>query len=246
MIARQLITGTALAVISASVTFVALAGPPDINFDPPAVIVYDNTVNSLGTWFGTTSLYPGSDVRYEFGDEILMSGFEGQELLVIKAFEFAYTTELDFVSTPDKKWVLNFYANDGAYIDPDMPQLGRKPMTLLAPSVEGLIEGDGGAYVTLPALSFVIPKRFTWTVSFQGLEEGDDVGLDLFNPVAVGSSADDFWVLEPTGWVLRELEGGFVPANFYAQVLAIPEPSVLQLGLFASLGAMGLWLIRRK
>jgi hypothetical protein len=37
-----------------------------------------------------------------------------------------------------------------------------------------------------------------------------------------------------------------MPANFYAKVLTIPEPTPVQLLLLAGAGGIGLWLIRRR
>lgn len=205
------------------------------------IVVYDNTATSLNAAHGMGG-------TLEFGDEIVLEGFEGADHLWLTSFEFSYQSSAGFVESDDKFGLLRFYALNG---DPVLPPgstiPSNRPKDLLtAPIKFALIEE--GAYVIVPEtlMSFLAPRRLAWTVSFEGLAPGEDIALDLYHPPEVGESGQDFWANESTGWELRVIDGMNTPANFYAKILAIPEPSVLSLGALAGLGLLASRLLARR
>jgi hypothetical protein len=208
------------------------------DLEPAPVTVYDNTVNSLDSQHGVGG-------KLEFGDEIVMGGYPDQGLLNVKYFEFSYSTTDIFVESPSKVGWLRFYALDGDPVSNAGGVPSNSPGSLLMDPIKFTLY-EGGAYVFIPSLSFEAPRRMAWTVSFDLLAVGEDVGLDLYDPVAMGQSGKDFWVKEDGTWHLREIAGGAIPANFYARVLAIPEPTVLSLGAVAALGFLAMGWMRRR
>jgi hypothetical protein len=88
--------------------------------------------------------------------------------------------------------------------------------------------------------SVSVPKEFVWTVSFSGLDAGEEAGLLLYgdDPSDVGSSLADFWKREADSWSLATLDNGNIPANFGARVTVIPEPSTFVLALLAGGGIL--------
>ena len=53
------------------------------------------------------------------------------------------------------------------------------------------VEGSGGGNPQV-FLSVIVPRRFVWTVSFEGLDPKEDVGLELADPPLIGLSGNDF------------------------------------------------------
>ena len=195
------------------------------------VVVYDNTVNKLGSAYTSTS---------EFGDEIWL----GRTERILSSFAYSYTgTGFD----GDETVTFRIYANNGApRLDTDPPAF--EPGTLLFSSTDALpgttAQGASLTYDLTAGLPVVSPEIITWTVSFGGIEVGEEAMLNIYNPPDIGQNPADFWVNDGSGWVLSQINGGAVPANFGALVMAVPEPSTVALGLMA-LGALGL-AFRRK
>jgi hypothetical protein len=238
MKALRMMLGCLAGVCGCAVAVLVSPAAQAADIEPPPQAVYNNTANSLDA-------YHGMGGSLEFGDEIVMDGFGTQLLLGIKLFEFSYTTTPGFVESTAKTGWLRFYALNGDSILPPGGSVpSNRPGSLLIDPVKFVLY-DGGGYVIWPT-SFVAPRRMAWTVSFEGLAPGEDVGLDLFDPPTVGASGHDFWVREPSGWQLREISHGAIHANFYARVLAIPEPGVLSLGGLAALGWMVSRWVRRQ
>lgn len=203
---------------------------------PTPVVAYDNTTY-LGSFYGNA-------FGYEFGDEVVLEGFGSHDYLNVTYIEISYSVPESFVPEPGVKvGYVHFYDLTGPTIPTPVPH--PSPGAELVPPVEFDLDnvgGSGGAVLEVWQ-SVVVPRRFVWTVSFEGVGK-EDVGLDLADPPSIGMSGNDFWVKEPGGWVLHQIDNGNTPANFYARILAIPEPSTLELLVLA--GAAGLWLLRRR
>lgn len=226
--------GSTLAILSLGAA-VALA------LEPAPTVVYDNTADA-----DFQDAYYGNPNGYEFGDEISLSGYGNIEGMGIKMFQLSYTVNESFDPT-GKKGYLHFYALDG---DPAGagPNHTFKPGTELTAPIEFNLATTPGETLVFP-VSFLAPRTFVWSVSFTGLAEGDDVGLDLYKGPTLGYSANDFWVNGPSGWQVNVLDDPGNPglvANFYAKVLAIPEPTPMQLAFVAGLGLLAVRSIRRK
>ncbi len=201
---------------------------------PGAEVAYDNTTSPLGLYYGNANLY-------EFGDEITLEGFGDNTFVNLVFMEVAYTVPADFVPQPGVKvGQLHIYDLTGP-VDPD-PIPHPTPGAELRTFDFDIENMDSGAIVEIWD-SVIVPRRFVWTVSIGGMTVADGFGLDLYDPPLVGDSGNDFWIKEPTGWRVMQIDNGNIPANFYARVLAIPEPSPL---LLLVAGAACLWLARRR
>lgn len=179
-----------------------------------ADVVYRNTTGDL-----LTTLNSGTR---EVGDEIILGGTSRS----LTNFTLQYSATANTVGLAR----LRFYENNGA------PSNGYT-------NTPGSVFFDSGTFSLDPAPTgstlifdletnpefalFTLPDHFTWSMQFT-LAAGSG-GVDLFNPVTVGSSYADFWENDGTGWALRVMTNG-TPVNFAAQIEAVPEPSTFALG----------------
>lgn len=164
-----------------------------------ADVVYDNTVAGLSLYY-----HPG----VEFGDQVTLGG----TARVVTTFEVILYSAVP--STADLQG--RFYANDGA---------GGVPETLLWSDVLANLTVAQVTVATFDLSSLVpavvVPDTFTWTVS----SGSADVGVIMYDPPLVGSSADAFWAYD-TAWGEYWFSGDPV-ANFGARIEATPEPATL-------------------
>lgn len=205
-----------IAVLSASLVFCATSS---------ASIVFDNTQNSLNRFFS-----PGNNV--EFGDQIFLQGSERR----VTDFSFEYF--LGETASGNETGQIFFYANDGG-------ANGTEPGSLLYSSEPFALQ-PGFQTVLAQALSVTVPNTFTWTVRFSGISFVEEVGLLLFNPPTVGASFDDFWVKVDDAWTTFLIDNGSTPANFNAQVRAVPEPSTYALALIGGVALLGYRRMKRR
>lgn len=96
--------------------------------------------------------------------------------------------------------------------------------------------GDPFCTLTVEIPNVLVPDTLTWTVN--RLDYNYGAGLPHFDPPAVGSSGDFYWLFDGRDWRMRESGG---PDNFGARIEAVPEPATLSLLAFGALTA-----IRRK
>lgn len=174
-------------------------------------IVYDNSTNYLGSYFGSTN---------EFGDQIkLMDGIER----LVTQFKFEYYGRHDFDGNQTAQ--LRLYDNTGIGDSPNNVLYDSGPLTIKSGINHIVVDWPEGLFV---------PDTFTWTVEFGGLQEPLQAGLLLFDPPTVGSSYNDFWEKVNGTWGSATIPG--TVANFAAQVTAIvPEPTIIQYGLLGGL-----------
>ena len=146
----------------------------------------------------------------EFGDEIDL-GAGGRR---VSEFAFEAYSELSNVAsgtTPTA--TLKIYANDGAtYGGVDTQKTGganygaKMPGTLLYKSdAQALVAGFHTYRVT--DINVDLPAKVTWTVEFDGVDNdtvgsGKTAALILAGTDDVGSSLDDFWQKDASGWKL--------------------------------------------
>lgn len=90
-----------------------------------------------------------------------------------------------------------------------------------------------------------LPSDFTVVYQFDGLTNGNQLGLPIFQPPTVGTNYGDYWLLNNTGnWELATNVAG--PVAFGQRFISdTPEPSMLSLGTLGALLLGGL-LKRRK
>ncbi len=171
-------------------------------------IVFDNTATTSGAFFATTN---------EFGDQMDL----GLSNRLIDSLSFEYYG--DFTADGDETAVARIYANDGGDIGS-----GSKPGTLLYESDSfGIAAGFNS--VNISGLLIEGADSITWTVEFAGVGEveGDRAGLIFYNPPAVGSSSDDFWVKSGGSWSTFTAADAETINNFGARVTAGVEDDLL-------------------
>lgn len=189
-------------------------------------IIYNNITQYLETY--------ETDTR-EYGDQVHLAG----TARTVTQFSFRYFG--DFTATGDEQAIIRFYANDRPYDD-----FRQQPGTVLWESGYFPIS-PGQQLKTLQVSSagseVLVPDIFTWTVDFEGVEGGESAGLLLYGPPSVGSSFNEFWMRTgPNRFDSFRYPGGMPRGDFYAQIIAVPEPGILTLvggGLF-------LFLLGRK
>jgi hypothetical protein len=197
-----------------------------LSWSAGAVTIYDNSGNDL-----VTRLNPGLK---EIGDEIIFAGTERY----VTQFDFEYyglnsANSLLFSGNVEAR--VRFYLNDGptfnTYATPgtvlfDSGWFGGFGPTPRNTLVFASVLGD------FPVNGLFIPANsITWSVQFQGLGPTDELGVDIYNPILVGSSFNDYW--ENNGGTWTALNGN-VPMNFAARFQAtVPEPSSFSLLLLA-------------
>ena len=185
-----------------------------------AVTIYDNTVNE----YASSGFNAGT---MEHGDEVILVG----SARTVVAFEFLYRL---VSGQGDETARVHFFANDGP---------GGEPGTLLFDSGDVPLAVTGLPYapVLLSGLSVIVPDTFTWTVIYDGT--GNTVLNHVYDPPVVGSSDDSFyWSRIGSGpWTKRFFAAA--PANFYAHIDAVPEPSA---NLLAACALLTLAMKRRR
>lgn len=191
-----------------------------------AGIVYNNSTNFIGEYFGTTN---------EFGDQITLAGDPLER--VLESFKFEYF--LSRAASGDEAVQFRIYDNNGA---------NGAPGAVLYEFDQPLSLGGATGYrtVEIPNINISVPDMFTWTVQFTGVSGTEQIGLLFYDPPSVGSSFDDYWENVGGVWSTKRFStaGGPV-ANFGAQATAVPELSTLQYALMSGLAFMGVTAYRR-
>ncbi|MBM3836446.1 MAG: hypothetical protein FJ398_00555 [Verrucomicrobia bacterium] len=189
--------------------------------------VFDNTAS---TNYLDRTFFPGNAI--EFGDQVFLAGNERR----ITDFQFEYF--LGANANGNEQAELFFYQNNGAG--------GTAPGTRLYSS--GAFPLDKGFQTVLAqGLSVTVGNTFTWAVRFAGIDLGEQAGLLVFDPPIVGASFDDFWVRDTAGnWTTFLIDGGAVPANFSARVIAVPEPTTLAFAISMGLVWLGFRAYRKR
>lgn len=191
--------------------------------------VYDNSTTDLNIRF--------NPVTREVGDEIILDG--GARILT--DFTFQYWGENFFGD--DEELRLRFYLNDGAPsqagpLTPGTLFFDSDWFSISETNRATLIFTDFVTGAAVP-LSQNLPNSFTWTVRFRGVDaiDGESAGVDLYDPPTTGGNYNEYWEnTGPGGWEYRGTNN--VHINFGAKVGAVPEPSVIALGLLGGLSAL--------
>ena len=206
-------------VVSASVAFCA----PSF-----AATVFDNTTATSSL---NRSFSPGNNI--EFGDQLFLAGSDRR----VTDFQFDYFLSAN--ANGNERAELFFYQNNGG-------ASGSAPGSLLYRS--GQFPLDRGTQTVLAqALSVTVQNTFTWSVSFSGIDIGEQAGLLLFDPPTIGNSLDDFWVKNTDGsWATFLVDNGATPGNFNVRVTAVPEPGTFALAISMVLAWFGYRGYRRR
>ncbi|MCW5553309.1 MAG: PEP-CTERM sorting domain-containing protein [Verrucomicrobiae bacterium] len=202
-----------------------------------AVVVYDNSITDLET---RVAVGLGTEV----GDEITLTAGP-ERYLTDFSFEYYLLNGGSGIGTPvgTPLVTVSFYLNDGplfnGYETPGTALWTSTPFALTTLTERQTLNFDASDFGGEPL--FIPVDTFTWAVSISGLGAGDDFGLDVYGPVAVGSSFPDYWLNSGGSWSLLATD---VPINFAAKFEAVvPEPST---AVIAILGGLGLFAVGRR
>ncbi len=204
-----------------------------------ADVVYANSTNDLVLRF--------NPLLYEVGDEIVLDGTARN----VTAFNFQYW---GVGWSGDEDLRVRFYKNDGAAAPAGPTVL--KPNTVIfdtgwfrlsdygygaSPRTVMPFNGTDLTVGNAVNLAGPVPDSFTWTVQFRNVDAngGESAGLDVYDPPTVGSSYKEFWEYNDNtaDWEYHGTAGS-TNFNFAARLEAVPEPTVLALGLLSGLSAL--------
>ncbi|MBT7735125.1 MAG: hypothetical protein HN707_09460, partial [Verrucomicrobia bacterium] len=171
----------------------------------------------------------------EFGDEIDL-GTGGRRL-----GEFAFEAYANITGAPSTATAkLKIYRNNGGTytgVDISSKETGgtgygaEMPGTLLYTSAAiPLVEGFRTYRVN--DINVDLPAKVTWTVEFSGvsgneLDTDNRAALILAGGDDVGSSKDDFWQKDASGWILYQTKSSTQDDDFAAKVIAYDKDSVV-------------------
>lgn len=190
--------------------------------------VFDNTPNLINKT-------PEFAFGREYGDELALAGTARN----VTSFSFAYYGNFTVTGA---SYNIRFYANDGTDAFPGAPTALRPGSLLWDSGAQSISIGVNSVTLSVPQV--VVPDKFTWSVTFNGLDgtPGKQAALMLANPATVGAilpgtatlpdvigSYDDFWKkdepLDDQSWRLYSFGFGASDpkGNFYAKITAVPE-----------------------
>lgn len=169
----------------------------------------------------------------EVGDEIFISN---PALNYIDRFEFEYnyirnggdgeaTAQIRFYALEEVS-----FPGGGTGFRPEAEAFAVSPAFTLDTGLGRRVwAGSGGTPGDRPPLGITVPGRFVWTVTFGGLEGGEEAGLLYYGDPEIGTSANDYWARDAAfaDWQLYDTPS-FID-NFAAKVVAVPEPTALAL-----------------
>ena len=175
----------------------------------------------------------------EFGDDIQMSPNIDQ--VGLTQFKFSYFISSRFVPSAEKNFVFRLY---------ELNDSGTPTSLIYNTAAIPITTGTGNNVdVTInlgtEEAPLWTPSNIGWTVEFSGLGGREIAGLWAANTL-VGSSLNTYFTRTDSGWALQQIAGGAIPGTFAATVLAVPEPSVTQLGLLGLMMLFGGRFLRRK
>jgi hypothetical protein len=210
-----------------------------------AVVALVQNAQSQTTLYDNTATYSGSAFNYASGpgtfmagNEVVLTGTAASD--TISTFQVQY----DFTGTGTAAASVDasFYANTGTayntYPTPATTTLWDAGNFTLTSFTTG-----AGSTLTYTVPSTVVPKDFTWIVTFSGLASGQTAGLSLYGPAATGQNYHDAWINSGSGWSLVTASGSNPALEFGAKLtgVAVPEPSTIAMGV---MGACA-FLVRR-
>lgn len=192
-----------------------------------AVIVFDNTANSLNT--NMPLLPEWRNDSAEAGDDIWLAGTE-REIVQMKII-FSYRGTLP--GTMDLQ--LRFR---------DVDEFEQTPSSVFYDTgiMQGIQVVAGLSEYVFDIPHVIVPDHFVWTVqAYNRQGTVGELGPAYYNPASVGFSDDFFWLSDGGSPWTNYSWGGDPYANFAAQLVAVPEP-----GTMAALAGGAALLLRRR
>jgi hypothetical protein len=210
-----------------------------------AVVALVQNAQSQSTLYDNTATYSGANFNYASGpgtfmagNEVVLAGTAASDSISQFQVQYDFTGGTAGAATVDA----SFYANTGAtfngYATPAATTLWDAGNFTLPALTTG-----AGNTLTYTVPNTVVPKDFTWVVTFSGLVSGQQAGLSLYGPTATGQNYHDAWINSGTGWSLVQASGSNPALEFGAKITgtALPEPSTIAMGV---MGACA-FLVRR-
>lgn len=203
-----------------------------------AGVLYNNSTTDTGN---SLSFVNGETI----GDEIVMGDPSPLDYVTDFSFEI-YSSESVFVGDDVQMEVYLMQNNGTSFNGYPSPNTVLYDSGLFSLETPQQFTGSdvGTVNVDLSSSPVTIPQDVTLAVEVTGLDAGDNLGIELFDPPTVGQNYDDYW-LNNGSWGLYT---NTVPTAFGAEVdgTAIPEPSMGMLGFFGFGIASFFLYIRRK
>ena len=195
------------------------------------VLLFDNTTTDSGYVMN----FPNGQ---ETGDQIFLANYMTSPYLNSFSFEY-YSPNATFAGTVTAD--VRFYLNDGSLFNgentPGTIFYHTGPFEIQTP--QSYFPGINSAVLSFSLANLYtdaalplnpnmpMPSTLTVSMTFQGLEGSDQVGVNLFGPPTVGIDYGDYWFNNGGAWELLANNDG-VPVKF-AMELDAPEPATLYL-----------------
>jgi hypothetical protein len=214
--------------LAAKIAALAFLG---LTLNTQAGLIYDNSVNdqvqrleaSEGLWFGDEVILAGTD-RFLIGFDFQFWATNTSGLTIDVALHLQDGPEYSGYDSPGT----TIYSLSGF-------ALGNTPRSTLVFDSTDL---GGGIDITGY-------NSLTLAIRFNNIGSGQ-AGVDLYNPVNIGSSFPDYWQYVGGQWQLTT-NNTFSVVNFGMTIEAVPEPSVFALLLLGgAAGLMGRRIMRRR
>jgi hypothetical protein len=213
------------------------------------ILIYDNTLNFSGQVFlnGGAANQSGNTITRLVADDITpLSGYAGMPIQTI-SFSVANLNSVAVSARPR----LRIYGSDGPGGAPGTVIAGFSfnPITFTANTSAGFTFSPG---INVPNGTFWMGLTFDDNTGTTGATAAqlNNLGMALFNPVGIGTSADiafqttaagSFLANNPAGSTFNL--GGNPVANFFFGITVVPEPSEFTL---AGLGIAATMILRRR
>ena len=212
-----------------------------------ALAMAAQTIHAQQTVFANTNTFKAhfSTGSLQVGNEITLAGSYRQ----INGFAFEYyLPTASGTETADVK----FYKNDSTaqsagYAAPgtviyDSGAFNIGSFGSQSSATLNFAASDFTTGVVVP-LTVPLPDTFTWTVQFGGLGSGEDIGVDLYQPVSIGSAPSDMWEFSGGSWGL--VTNATYNLTIGASVSAVPEPSSFLLLAMGGLLGLAIFAVKR-
>jgi hypothetical protein len=211
-----------------------------------AAVIYSDTASGSDLALNLAPLTAGT----QYGDELNLAGTERQmQSISVQYYGVGTAGSLGLSFAGDVQLRLRVYVNNGVlypagsqlpngYPTPGTCLYDSQWFSIATPADLGFSDNRAQVFVPSDGLPgdlqvggvFIPGNTITLSLEVQGLGNGDQVGVSLYNPPTVGTSLADYWENDGTGWVLKTIPnpaGGNVSVNFACEITATAAPSAV-------------------